>query len=369
MVSSMSVKKVRDGAYDIYIRMGRTDRIRRRVKCSSEMDALAIETEMRRELGKEARTAFTVASVSEKYIPWMEMHQRPKTVLDKRRMLLSQILPFFGAMMPDRIGPQIIETYKAKRLEDANRRVVEASIKKAERDAIARHASEAEIETARKSVVVKKKPINRQINLELLCLSSMLKWGYGQGLCNEPLKKMNPLPYSRKIPDIPSPEDIDRIIEHASDQFHKSLFLALYHAGLRSSEARALKWTDVDVAKGWLRVANGKGMGEGKARIVPLSSRLSESLQEHRKTSGEVFVWGNIGSFKTAWNASKRRAGIDTKLTPHTLRHAFASHNLEHGTDLKSVQDMLGHEDIQTTQIYLHTTFRKHSEQVKKVFG
>jgi integrase/recombinase XerD len=82
-----------------------------------------------------------------------------------------------------------------------------------------------------------------------------------------------------------------------------------------------------------------------------------------------VFVWDNIKSFKTAWNAAKRRAGITGKITPHSLRHAFASHNLEHGTDLKSVQDMLGHEDIQTTQIYLHTTFRKHSEQVKKVFG
>jgi hypothetical protein len=292
MVSRMSVKKVRDGAYDIYIRLGRADRIRRRVKCSSEMDALAIETEMRRELGKEARTAFTVASVSEKYIPWMEMHQRPKTVHDKRRMLLSQILPFFGAMMPDRIGPQIIETYKAKRLEEANRKAVAAAVKKAELDAIARNASESEIAAAKKFAEGKKNPINRQVNLELLALSSMLKWGYGQGLCNEPLKKMNPLPYSRKIPDIPSPADIDRIIEGAYDQFHKSLFLALYHAGLRSSEACALKWTDVDLANGWIRVANGKGMGEGKARIVPLSSRLSESIQEHRKTSDGVVRMG-----------------------------------------------------------------------------
>lgn len=325
----MSVKKVKEGVFDVYIRLGRADRIRKRIKCASQLDALAIETEMRRELGKEARTLFTVSSVAEKYIQWMELHQRPKTVIDKRRMLKSQILPFFGALFPDRITAQTVETYKAKRLQSGRK-------------------------------------INRQVNLELLCLSSMLKWGYNQGLCNEPMKKMSPLPYSRKIPEIPSPDEIEKIIQNTSGLFHKSLFLALYHAGLRSQEARSLKWDDIDFGHGYLRVADGKG---GKQRLVPLSSRLLELLQEHRKESNGVFVWDNITSFKTAWNASKRRAGITSKITPHTLRHAFASHNLEHGTDLKSVQDMLGHEDIQTTQIYLHTTFRKHSEQVKKVFG
>jgi hypothetical protein len=75
---------------------------------------------------------------------------------------MSQVLPFFGAMFPDHVNAQAIETYKAKRLQAGRK-------------------------------------INRQINLELLCLSSMLKWGYDQGLCNEPMKRMNPLPYSRKF--------------------------------------------------------------------------------------------------------------------------------------------------------------------------
>lgn len=163
-------------------------------------------------------------------------------------------------------------------------------------------------------------------------------------------------------------EEIDKIIQNANSHFHKSLFLALYHAGLRSDEAKRLKWSDIDFNHGWLKVADGKG---GKQRIVPMSTRLAESLQEHRKDqkdkqqkekekkgmkeppepSSGVFVWDNIKSFKTSWNAAKRRAGIGGRFTPHSLRHAFASHNLEHGIDLKSVQDMLGHEDIQTTQI------------------
>jgi integrase len=72
---------------------------------------------------------------------------------------------------------------------------------------------------------------------------------------------------------------------------HKSLFLALHRAGLRSQEARSLKWDDIDFGHGYLRVADGKG---GKQRLVPLSSRLLELLQEHRKESDGVFLYGTI---------------------------------------------------------------------------
>lgn len=243
------------------------------------------------------------------------------------RMLFGQVLPFFGAMMPDRITPTVIETYKEKRLEGGRK-------------------------------------INRQINLELLCLQAMLKWGYRNGHCNEPPAKFEHLPYKRKIPDVPTPQEIDRIIDHASDLFHKSLFLALYHAGLRSEEARTLLWKDVNVDNGWMRV-NGKG---GKVRIVPISTRLAGLLGEHKESSTGPYVWGNIGSFKTAFNAALRRAGL-SGITPHHLRHAFFSHGLEGGIDLKSLQDMGGHAKISTTEIYLHTTHKRHAEQVRRVFG
>jgi len=326
---NMTIRKVREGVYDIDIPMGkRGDRFRERIKASSDIEAAAKETERRRLLGKEDFSPFTVSAISEKYIPWMKIHQSELTYKDKKRMLFSSILPFFGRMMPDRIEPQAVETYKQKRLEGS------------------------------------KKKIYRQINLELLCLQAMLKWGHKQGPCNEPPGKLSALPYQRKLPDIPTPKEVDQIIEHASDLFHKSLFLALYHAGLRSQEARSLKWSDIDFDAGYMRV-NGKG---DKYRVIPLSSRLSRMLQDQRSSFGGLYVWGNIGSFKTAFNASVRRAGLNG-ITPHHLRHAFASHNLEGGTDLKSVQDLLGHAMLTTTQIYLHTTFRKHSEQIKNVFG
>jgi integrase len=330
MIMSVRRVKKRENLFDIDIRLGRGDRFRKRISASSELEALALETRYRRELGKEDISAFTVASVAEKYIPWMDLHQAPKTALEKKRMLAASILPYFGPLMPDRITPQLVEAYKAKRT--AGRK------------------------------------INRQVNMELLCLQAMLKWGFRQGLCNEPPGKLDPLPYSRKIPTVPPPEDIYRLIDAASDLFHKSLFLVLYHAGLRSAEARALKWEDIDFDHGCLRVVNGKG---GRDRVVPLSSMLSETLSDHHiavKKPHSLFVWDNIKSFKTAFNAASRRAGLKG-VTPHHLRHSFASHGLEGGTDLKSVQDMLGHASISTTQIYLATTFKHHSKQIKKVFG
>lgn len=326
----MTCKEVRPGVYDLFISVARGKRIRKRIKCNTLLDAIAIENAIRKGIGKADAKAYTVSAIAEKYIPWMDIHQSAKTVKDKKRMLFSQILPFFGHVMPDSINPQLIETFKQKRLAESGK-------------------------------------INRQINLELMCLASMIKWGIGQELCNEIRVKIAPLPYKRRVPVIPSPEDIYMVIDSASDIFHKSLFLSLYHAGLRNEEARHLRWSDIDVSNGYLRVSNGKG---NKQRIVPMSSRLIETLMEHKQAAKDrVYVWGNITTFQTAWEAAVKRSGIKSRLTPHMLRHAFASHNLDAGTDLKSIQDMLGHNDIGTTQIYTHTTFKMHKKQIDSAFG
>lgn len=331
MPQGMSVKKVRDGVYDIYIRLDQTNegRIRRRVNCASELDALALETQIRNDLDRPARIqAYTVNAIAKLYIPWMRNHQSDKTYQDKHRMLLSQVLPFFGAFLPDRITTKIIDQYKEKRL----------SVKR----------------------------IHRQVNLELLCLQSLIKWGTEQNpaLCNPIPFRIKPLPYKRQIPHVSTNDEINAIIENASDLFHKSLFVAIYEAGLRSNEARSLRPTDINLGQRFIRV---RGKGD-KTRIVPISPRLAELLSERLKECGDEYVWENIKSFKTAFNASKRRAGITNKITPHVFRHSFASHLLEHGADLRSIQDMLGHEDISTTQIYTHTTFKVNKEFIEGTF-
>lgn len=139
----------------------------------------------------------------------------------------------------------------------------------------------------------------------------------------------------------------------------------LYATGLRVSELVALSLSALHLHEGWIKV-RGKG---GKERLVPLGEQAMEHLRAylagarealmHGKRTPQVFVNGR-GSGMTRqgfWKLLRgyaRQAGISTPLSPHTLRHSFATHLLERGADLRSVQQMLGHSDVSTTQIYTH---------------
>ena len=139
----------------------------------------------------------------------------------------------------------------------------------------------------------------------------------------------------------------------------------MYATGLRVSEVAHIKLSDINFEAGFLRSV-GKG---NKERIVPIGKAAIESIQRYLREArgsfakaeslGEVFVStrGKPLSRKTIWVLIKkyaRRAGITKNITPHTLRHSFASHLLDNGGDLRVIQEMLGHADISTTQIYTH---------------
>jgi len=338
------------GKFDICICVG-DERMRRRVSCASELDAQAIEASLRAELGVEKKTMpYTIAAVAIKYKSWMNNNVQGKN--DKPRMLDNYIVPFFGSMLPDRITSPLIEQYKTKRLAMA----LNKAILKAQKKGLP---------------IPKKKQINRAINLELMCLSSLIKWGAGEtpALCNPIRFRIQMMPVDKRNPVVASRAEIDAIIDNAFDLFHKSLFCAFYEAGLRSEEARSLRPCDINIKEGMIRV---KGKGS-KTRIVPISSsptsRLKGFLEERLMECGKDYVWDNIGSCKTAFNGAKRRAGLShKKITPHILRHSFASHLLENETDLRAIQEMMGHEDISTTQIYTHTTFKSHKKYIERTF-
>ena len=179
------------------------------------------------------------------------------------------------------------------------------------------------------------------------------------------------LPYpqdQRRLPTVLSGEEVSRLINAAGTLFRRTLLMTLYGTGMRRSELAHLKVGDIDSQRMIIRVVAGK---RGKDRDLPLSSALLETLREYwrwRKPKLYLFPTRTRRvqseepiSDKTVWIAcseAARRAGIRKRVTPHTLRHSWATHLLEAGTDLRTIQVLLGHDDLETTAQYLHLSQR-----------
>jgi site-specific recombinase XerD len=180
-------------------------------------------------------------------------------------------------------------------------------------------------------------------------------------------------PYPKKafrLPTILSQEEVERLIDAASTPFHRTVLMTLYATGVRRAELTHLKVTDVDSQRMVIHVRGGKGR---KDRDVMLSKKLLEELPEHwRRLRKKPRVWLFPGqkdhcgdkpiNTKTVWHACReaaKRAAIRKSLHPHTLRHCFATHLYEAGTDLRNIQLLLGHRDLEETTIYLHVSKRR----------
>jgi len=183
------------------------------------------------------------------------------------------------------------------------------------------------------------------------------------------------LPYpkvQKKLPSILSKEEVTRLIEASDSLYQRTLLMVLYGTGMRRSEVVRLKISDIDSQRMIIRVVDGKG---GKDRDLPLSLALLETLRAywrwlkprtylfpsrmHRDTEQPI-------TDKAVWwacNQAAQKAGIRKRVSPHLLRHSWATHLLEGGTDLRTIQLLLGHEDLETTARYLHLS-QKHLHQV-----
>ncbi|MEO0794888.1 MAG: site-specific tyrosine recombinase XerD [Verrucomicrobiota bacterium] len=173
---------------------------------------------------------------------------------------------------------------------------------------------------------------------------------------------------SRRLPGSLSPEDVDALLNGPDESTpqgirDRAMLELMYSSGLRVSELCSLLIQDVDLENGVVRV-HGKG---SKERIAPIGGKAIEALERYfevgrpklvkPRTGSDLFLsqWGKALSRKTFWVMIKktaRLAGIEQDVKPHLLRHSFATHLLEGGADLRSIQEMLGHADIATTQIY-----------------
>jgi len=188
-----------------------------------------------------------------------------------------------------------------------------------------------------------------------------LKFFY-ENVLNEKFDEKLPLAKkSLKLPLVLSREEINKMVEVTTNIKHKLVLMFLYYAGLRLDEVRNLKWQDIDFNRGIIHIKTAKG---GKERIVFLHSKLKEMLEIYgANKQGLVFISQRGGKYneRTIQQIVKNAAtktGIKKKVTPHTLRHSFATHLLEAGADIRYIQQLLGHKSLRTTQIYTHVAGR-----------
>jgi integrase/recombinase XerD len=173
----------------------------------------------------------------------------------------------------------------------------------------------------------------------------------------------------RRLPTILSQQEVGRLIDSSKNLFHYAMLLTMYSAGLRRSELCRLKVAHIDSQRMMLRIERGKGDVD---REVPISQKLVETLREYwRWMRPQTYMFpGTVDNWradkpitpKVVWEAvqyAARRAGIEKRVSPHTLRHCFATHMLEGGADLRTIQVLMGHKDIEATARYLHVSTRR----------
>lgn len=199
-----------------------------------------------------------------------------------------------------------------------------------------------------------------------------------QMIRENPAGELQSLRAEKKLPAVLSFKDVELLLEQPQTKENigmrdKAMLELLYATGIRVSELVSLNLDNVSLKMGFLK-CTGKG---NKERMVPLGSAAIKSLQEYlqngrlkllkQKEEKALFInqHGKRLTRQGFWKILKKYAqktGINAEITPHTLRHSFATHLLENGADLRSVQEMLGHANISTTQIYTQITRKKIKE-------
>ncbi len=173
------------------------------------------------------------------------------------------------------------------------------------------------------------------------------------------LDALRPRKRPENHPPVLSKQEIDRILNLTKNLKHKAILSTVYALGLRSSELINLKIKDIDGNRNIVYILNAKGK---KDRSVMFPNRLKSLLREYYleyKPKIYLFEGQNGGAYsarslQAVMKQACKRASIKKKATAHTLRHSFATHLLENGTDIRIIQELLGHKSIKTTQIYLH---------------
>lgn len=219
------------------------------------------------------------------------------------------------------------------------------------------------------------------VSRSLASIRSLYRFIQNKGMITQdPTAQLHSLKSEKKLPDVLTNEEVERLLSqpNVSDLKgcrDKAMLEILYATGMRVSEMIDLKLSDVDMTIGYINCNHGN-----KLRVIPIYSLAKKAVKDYLdgarsflvKGSGEDTLFVNYNGGKMTrqgfWKIIKnyaKNAGIETPITPHTLRHSFATHLLENGADLKSIQEMLGHTDISSTQVYAQVV-KKHLNDVYK---
>jgi len=273
----------------------------------------------------------TFEDYSKDYLTFSKANKAPESYRrDKTSM--KNLLNSFGSIYLPRITAHLIEQYKIQRLENVSPRTV---------------------------------------NIELRCLSHMMNkavdWRY---MGESPFKGVKLLTYEKKPPRFLNKEEVERLLENSSSWI-RPIIVVMLNTGIRESERRRLTFEDIDFKNKRFLIRSTK---TNTYRSIPLNETALKTLKwleknyippysngyAKRKDNQKEYVFCKedgtpVENIKKAFGNACRKAGLE-RVTPHTMRHTFASHLVMKGVDLRTVQSLLGHSNISTTMIYSHLT-------------
>lgn len=199
----------------------------------------------------------------------------------------------------------------------------------------------------------------------IMLAAASLKFFYGEVL-KKPVAAIKAPKKDKQLPEVLTKEEVKRMIDASDTKKSRLILSLLYSSGLRVSELVHLKPENLSLNEnmGWVR----KGKGAKDRRFI-LSETLAKDLDVYIKRNEGPYIFSKKDVPLTTRNIQKivkkvkDKAGISKKVTPHTLRHSFATHLLEAGTDIRLIQTLLGHASLNTTQLYTHVS----GEQLKRI--